>query len=97
MRLELLLLLERHERDGVAGHARAARPADAVDVVLGVVRQLEVDDLGQPLDVQAAGRDVGGHQHPDLARLELLERLLAVGLAAVAVDGGRIDALPVEP
>ena len=36
-----------HQADRVAGRARAARPADAVDVVLGVPRQLEVDDVGQ--------------------------------------------------
>ncbi len=37
----------------------ATRPADPVDVVLGVPRQLEVHHVGQVVDVQAAGRDVG--------------------------------------
>ena len=44
--------------------ARAARSADAVDVVLGS-RQLEVHDVRQRLDVEAARRDVGRDEDAD--------------------------------
>ena len=96
MRLELILLVERDERDGVALHARPSGAADAVHVVLGVVGELEVDDHRQPLDVQAARRHVRGHQHAHLARLELLQGALALALGAVAVDGGGVHAVTVE-
>ena len=74
-----------------------AGPADAVDVVLRVPRQLEVDDDRQVLDVEAAGRDVGRDEHPDVAGLEALERARPLRLRAVAVDGDGVDALAVEP
>ena len=61
-------LVDADERDGLAGRAGPARPADAVDVVLRVPRQLEVDDDRQVLDVEAARRDVGRDQDPDRRR-----------------------------
>ena len=67
-------------------------PPDPVDVVLRVPRQLEVHDVGQILDVEAAGRDVGGDEDPDLAGLEALEGSRPLRLRAVAVDRHRIDA-----
>ena len=72
-------------------------PADAVDVVLRVPRQLEVDDDRQVLDVEAARRDVGRHEDPDLAGLEALERPRPLRLGAVAVDGHGVEALAIEP
>ena len=77
--------------------AGAAGPADAMDVVLRVPRQLEVDDDRQVLDVEAAGRDVGRHEDPDLAGLEALERARPLRLRSIAVDGDGVDALAVEP
>ena len=74
-----------------------AGPADAVDVVLRVPRQLEVDDDRQVLDVQAARRDVGRHEDPDVARLEALQRAGPLRLGAVAVDGHGVEPLAIEP
>ena len=64
----------------------ARRAADAVDVVLGHQRHVEVDDVAERGDVDAARRDVGGDQHPVLAALEAGERLGALRLRTVAVD-----------
>ena len=52
--------------------------------------------MRQLADVNAAGGDIGRHQHPGLARLEILQRRHAGGLALVAVDGGSGDALFVQ-
>ena len=79
------------------GRARATRPADAVDVVLGVPRELVVDDVRQGVDVQAAGGHVGRHEAPDLAVLERFERLRPVRLRAIGVDRRRGDAVAVQP
>ena len=68
---------------------RARGAADAVDVVVGRVRHVEVDDVRQRLHVDAARRDVGGDEHRELAGLEAGERLRALRLAAVAVDAVR--------
>ena len=60
-RLQLAHLPGRHEGEGLAGATGPAGPADAVDVGLGVLRQVVVDDVGDVLDVDAAGGDVGRH------------------------------------
>ncbi len=86
-------LVDADEADRVARGPCPPGPADAVDVVLGVPRQLEVDDVGQVLDVEPAGRDVGRHQDPDLAGLEPVERLGPVGLRPVA-SGSPSAAMP---
>ena len=41
-----------------------------MDVVLGRDRDVEVDDVAELLDVDAAGCDVGGDEDPVLAALE---------------------------
>ena len=45
----------------------ARRAADAVDVGLGDVGQVEIDDVADAVDVDAAGGDVGRDQRADLA------------------------------
>ena len=46
----------------------AAGAADPVDVVLGHHRQLEVDDVGQAVDVQPARGDLGRDEDRDRGR-----------------------------
>ena len=60
-------------------------------VGLLVLGALVVDDVGDVVDVDAAGRDVGGDEHVDLAGAERLQRLLAGGLAQVAVHGADLE------
>src|SRR5690606_14061262 len=68
--LEQLLLVRRHQRDGLAATSGTPGTADAVDVVLLDVGQLVVDHMRQLVDVQAAGGDIGGHQNAHLVGLE---------------------------
>ena len=75
--------IESPERPG------ATRTPDAVDVGLGVGGDVVVDDVADPLDVEAAGRDVGGDEDVELAGLELVDRALALHLGDVAVDRHR--------
>mmetsp|Transcript_80388 Transcript_80388/g.206885 ORF Transcript_80388/g.206885 Transcript_80388/m.206885 type:complete len:467 (-) Transcript_80388:685-2085(-) len=80
------VLCRREERDGLALVARAAGAADAVHVVLEVLREVEVDHRRQLWHVEAARRHVGGHEDEAGLRLEVPERLLACWLLLVAVD-----------
>ena len=91
-RLEQVALARRHERDRVAAAAGAAGAADAVHVGLGVGRDVVVDDVADPLDVEAAGGDVGGDEDVELAGLELVDGALALRLGDVAVDRRRGEA-----
>ena len=91
-REEIVLLVRRDERDHLAGGTGACGAAAAVDVVVGGERDVEIHDVRDPLDVDAARRDVGGDQHRILPATKRLERGDAVLLAAVGVDAGRADA-----
>ena len=79
-----------------AGRAGPRRPAGAVQVILVVVRRVEMDDELDVVDVDAAGGDVGGDQDPRMARRERVERALPLVLVQVPVDGDGIDAGPAE-
>ncbi len=62
---------------GDAGGTRAAGAADAVQVGLLVLGAGVVDDVRDAGDVDAAGGDVGGDEHLQLALAELRQRPLA--------------------
>jgi hypothetical protein len=77
--------------DHEAVGARPAGPAGAVHVVGVVGRRVEVDDHGHRIDVDPSRRDVRRDQHIQPAGTKGGERTLALALAAVAVDGGRLE------
>ena len=57
------------------------------------MRDVEVHHVADALHVEAAGRDIRGHQDVELARLQLVDRALALHLVDVAVDRrGRVAA-----
>ena len=80
------------QREGAPALAGAAGAADAVDIVVGVVRHVEIDHDRHVGDVEAARRHVGRHQEVDLAGLERVERRLPVHLLEVAVDVAGVEA-----
>ena len=91
--VEQLELVDADQRDGIAVDAGPAGPADAMDVVLGDHRQLEVDDVRERLDVEAAGGDLGRDEDREPAGLEVGQGADALRLALVAVDRGGGDAV----
>ena len=75
-----------HEGVRDALGAGAAGAADAVDVVLDVAGEVEVDHRLDVLDVDAARGDVGRDHHGAAPRAEVGEHRLALALVLVAVD-----------
>ena len=79
LRDELLDRGERLARAGadqgerLAGAAGAAGAADAVDVILRVMGHVEVEDVADGRNVEAAGRHVGGDQERGPRRAERVE------------------------
>src|SRR5947207_1981947 len=90
-------LVDADKADRLTCRAGPPCPADPVDVVLRVPGELEIHHVRQVLDVETARRDVRRDEDPDLAALELLERAGSFRLRPVAVDGHRVEALPIEP
>ena len=81
------------QRQGDALGAGAGSAADPVHVALGVVGQFVVDDVRDPLHVDPAGDDIGGHQHFDATAVKGGQGALAGVLALVRVDGIGRDAI----
>src|SRR5690349_14502034 len=64
----------RNRRDDPFGAAARGAPA-AMDVVLDVLRDVEIDHVADAGDVDAASRDVGGDEDAMLSFAEALQRL----------------------
>ena len=84
------------EEDGVAGAASPARAADAMHVGLAIEGDVVVDDKIDPLHVQAAGGDIGGHQHIDPAIPQPLNRAFPLSLGDIAVEHSYVIAVGFE-
>ena len=81
------------KHDGQAFTAGPARAADAVDVVIDVVGDVEVKDVSNAFDVNAAGGDVGGDQNLGLGLGKVAQDLVAPALGHIAVEFADVEAL----
>ncbi len=84
------------ERDRLAIHAGTRGAADAVDVGLGLFRQIVIHHERDTLDVDAASGDVGRDEDAAAARAEIFQRALTGVLALVAVDRLGGDAIAAQ-
>ena len=85
-RLQHPVLARLGQRDGDALPPGAADPADPVHVELRRRRDVVVDDVGQLLDVQTAGGDVGGDEQVRRPAAEPAHHPVALLLAHAAVQ-----------
>jgi len=67
-----------------------------VHIVFRDVRQLEIDDMRDALDIDAARSNVGGNEHSDIAGTKGRARTLALRLGLVAVDSDRRDTAVIQ-
>src|SRR5689334_2216441 len=89
---DLSAFAARSERGRSPLRSRAAGAAHAMDEVFGHLRQIVVHHVRDTLHVNTARRDVGRDQDSVVALLEALQRLHALVLAAIAVDGSALEA-----
>ena len=97
MAATLLHILRGHNGKSVAHALRPAGAADAMDIVLGMLRHVVVDHVADLLDVDAARGDIGGHHDFVAAVAKSVERLLALALGAVGMQHRDGMALLVQP
>src|SRR6266516_1280510 len=86
----------RNDGDGGAAASGAPGAADAMHVVVGMVWDVEVEDMADGGNVEAARGDVGGNQQRDFVLAELIERGRARRLVHVAVQRDCGKAVPAE-
>jgi hypothetical protein len=84
------------QRDRYAGRTGARRSADAVNIIFGNVRQLEVDDVRYAFDIDPSRGNVGGDEDPAAAGAKAGQCALALGLRLVSMDGDRLDPGPAQ-
>jgi hypothetical protein len=92
-----LALVRAAQRERLALVPRAPGPADAVDMDVGVAGQLPRHHRRQALDVEAAGRHVGRHQHRAAVVGEPQQHLVALALLELAVQRQRREPALAEP
>lgn len=71
------------ERHGPPGVSTPTGPPDAVNVLIDVFRQIEVDHVLNIWNVQTAGSDRGGHQDGTFTEAEVRQGLLALPLLTI--------------
>ena len=59
-------VITRDEADGVADRLRPPGTADAMHVIFGLRREVEINHVRDAVDVDATGRNVGGDQDANL-------------------------------
>ena len=91
-------LRSRGAMNRIASPLRPARPgpADAMHVGFRIVRRIVVHDVADALDVEAAGRDVGGDDDVHVAGLQPGDGAFALRLRDVAVERRRGEAARLE-
>nr|GEU28450.1 hypothetical protein [Tanacetum cinerariifolium] len=76
------------QRDGLAIATGTAGTADAVHIVLGELRQVVVEHVGNRRHVDTAGGNVGGDQDFHLAAAQAVQRAVTGALVHVAMQCG---------
>ena len=60
------------ETDGIPVFANACRATDSMHIILGILRQIKIDDMGDIWDVQASGGNIGCNQYREFAVVKTL-------------------------
>ncbi len=89
--VEFPLFLLAHEGNGPPGSRGTRRAADAVDVILGIVRHVIVEHQSDILDVDTACHDVRRYENPHFIILKVEHHLLALLLIQVGVHGSNVE------
>ena len=84
--LQLAELTRSDEGHSYAGVACTTGTADAVNVAFRILRNIKVDNVGNVVNVDTAGSNVGSNQHINSAFAEFLHYAVTLVLAQVAMQ-----------
>ena len=82
--------------DGMAGGSGTSGAADAVDVCLRFVGNVDVDDEGNVFDINSTSCNIGGDQNGKSSFLKLFEGALPLRLRPVAMNGFGFETMRVD-
>lgn len=88
---QLLAFIHGAKADGNAAQPCPSRSSDAVHVALGFYRHIVVDHVGDPVDVDAAGGNIGRDQDRNLSLAKAFKSFLACILRFIAMDCGAAE------
>ena len=71
---QLALIIRCDKTDRVSHRVRATGPADSVDVILRVHREVVVHHVRDAVDINAARRDIGRDQDAQRPRFKIMQR-----------------------
>ena len=84
----LLNIFAGHNRESIADTLSTSGAADAMHVVFGMMRHIEVDDVADLRHVNAARGDVGGDHHLITAVAKTIQGVLALALSSARMENG---------
>jgi hypothetical protein len=76
-----------------AGAARPAGAADPMNIIVGMVGNVKIEDVADRRNIEAAGGDIGGDEERNVALAELIERRRAGGLIHIDMQGADAEAV----
>lgn len=86
-----VVVFRRDQCERVTGTLSASSAPDAMNVSIGGVRHIKVDNMGYAFHVETTGGDIGGNHDGKVPGLEAPERLFSLALRAVAVQAGHAE------
>ena len=84
--LDLVDVAAAHEGRGHSLASSTTGATDPVDIVLGIMRKVVVDDYFKVIDIDAACRHVGGDKELELRVLKLVHHAGALGLGDATME-----------
>ena len=84
------------ERNRNATLACSSGPSNSVDVALWDIGQVVVENMGDVIDIDSSGCDIGGNQNSNVTVTEAVERTLPGSLRFVSVNCGAVDSGSLE-
>jgi hypothetical protein len=88
-RLKLITLRRRYETNRRARFASACCAPNTMNIALGFERQLHINYARNIRDINAAARDIGSNQYPNISAPKTLERARALILRFIRMNRGR--------
>src|ERR1044071_10095169 len=95
-RAQGVLILRHHKADGITHRVRAARSANAVNVILRVQGKIVIHHVRDAVHIDASRGDIGRNQHAYGTRLEILQGAQPLVLRSVRVQRRRPDPMRFE-